>query len=191
MNYQTNLAIENYEFSGATTIAVPAMQLLGLKWNDTAAQGIIKDFPHEIQRCGENIILKVDVNGKTYSYTPEDISTVVISALKEMAEKTLKQKVTHVVMTAPAHFDDSRRDAIKAAAAKAGLKVLRLVNEPTATGVAYEFDRVNNERNFLVVDFGGRTLDISLLSVDQGVLEILETTSVRVGGKDFNKRVAN
>ena len=130
---------------------------------------------------------KVDIDGK--QYTPQDISAMVLSKMKETAESYLGEKVTQAVITVPAYFNDSQRQATKDAGRIAGLEVLRIINEPTAASLAYGLDKEENQK-ILVYDLGGGTFDVSILDIGDGVFEVLSTNgNTRLGGDDFDQRI--
>jgi len=130
---------------------------------------------------------KVDIDGK--QYTPQDISAMILSKMKETAESYLGEKVTQAVITVPAYFNDSQRQATKDAGRIAGLEVLRIINEPTAASLAYGLDKEENQK-ILVYDLGGGTFDVSILDIGDGVFEVLSTNgNTRLGGDDFDQRI--
>src|SRR5476649_613776 len=130
---------------------------------------------------------KVAIQGKEYS--PEEISAMILRKLKEDAEKYLGEKVTSAVITVPAYFNDSQRQATKNAGAIAGLEVMRIINEPTAAALAYGLDKKENE-TILVYDFGGGTFDISILEVGEGVVEVKSTNGdTHLGGDNIDQRI--
>ena len=130
---------------------------------------------------------KVSIDGK--QYTPQDISAMVLSKMKETAESYLGEKVTQAVITVPAYFNDSQRQATKDAGRIAGLEVLRIINEPTAASLAYGLDKEENQK-ILVYDLGGGTFDVSILDIGDGVFEVLSTNgNTRLGGDDFDQRI--
>ena len=132
---------------------------------------------------------KVDIDGK--SYTPQDISAMVLAKMKETAEAYLGETVTQAVITVPAYFNDSQRQATKDAGRIAGLEVLRIINEPTAASLAYGLDKDGNQK-ILVYDLGGGTFDVSILDIGDGVFEVLSTNgNTRLGGDDFDDRLIN
>ena len=130
---------------------------------------------------------KVNIDGK--QYTPQDISAMILSKMKETAESYLGEKVTQAVITVPAYFNDSQRQATKDAGRIAGLDVLRIINEPTAASLAYGLDKEENQK-ILVYDLGGGTFDVSILDIGDGVFEVLSTNgNTRLGGDDFDQRI--
>merc|ERR1712098_574613 len=136
--------------------------------------------------------IEVDYKCESKSFTPEEISAMVLTKMKETAESYLGHKVTHAVVTVPAYFNDNQRQATKDAGIIAGLNVLRIVNEPTAAAIAYGLDKTEGERQIIVYDLGGGTFDVSLLSIDRGVFEVLSTAGdTHLGGEDFDQRVIN
>ena len=130
---------------------------------------------------------KVSIDGK--QYTPQDISAMILSKMKETAESYLGEKVTEAVITVPAYFNDSQRQATKDAGRIAGLDVKRIINEPTAASLAYGLDKEENQK-ILVYDLGGGTFDVSILDIGDGVFEVLSTNgNTRLGGDDFDQRI--
>ena len=130
---------------------------------------------------------KVNIDGK--SFTPQEISAMVLQKLKTDAESYLGTKVTQAVITVPAYFTDSQRQATKDAGRIAGLEVLRIINEPTAAALSYGLDKENDQK-IMVYDLGGGTFDVSILEIGDGVIEVLATSgNNRLGGDDFDERV--
>jgi molecular chaperone DnaK len=146
----------------------------------------IKTVPYKVVR-GNNDLAAVEIGDKTY--TPPEISAMVLQKMKETAEEHLGQKVTKAVITVPAYFNDSQRQATKDAGRIAGLEVLRIINEPTAASLAYGLDKKSNEK-IAVFDLGGGTFDISILELGEGVFEVKSTNGdTHLGGDDFDQRI--
>ncbi|KAH6679346.1 dnaK-type molecular chaperone BiP [Halenospora varia] len=167
-------------------------RMIGRKFNDKDVQGDMKHFPFAVVEKDGKPNVKVDVNGSPKTFTPEEISAMILGKMKEVAESYLSHKVTHAVVTVPAYFNDNQRQATKDAGTIAGLNVLRIVNEPTAAAIAYGLDKTDKERQIIVYDLGGGTFDVSLLSIEKGVFEVLSTAGdTHLGGEDFDQRVIN
>ena len=131
---------------------------------------------------------KVNIEGDEFS--PQEISAMILQKLKSDAESYLGQKVTQAVITVPAYFSDSQRQATKDAGKIAGLEVLRIINEPTAAALAYGVDKDNTEQKIMVYDLGGGTFDVSILDIGDGVFEVLATSgNNKLGGDDFDERI--
>ncbi|KAG0645972.1 Immunoglobulin heavy chain-binding [Hyphodiscus hymeniophilus] len=167
-------------------------RMIGRKFSDKDVQGDMKHFPFEVVQKDGKPSVQVDVGGSPKVFTPEEISAMILGKMKEVAESYLGKKVTHAVVTVPAYFNDNQRQATKDAGIIAGLNVLRIVNEPTAAAIAYGLDKTEGERQIIVYDLGGGTFDVSLLSIDRGVFEVLSTAGdTHLGGEDFDQRVIN
>ncbi|RAK90363.1 dnaK-type molecular chaperone bipA [Aspergillus costaricaensis CBS 115574] len=165
-------------------------RLIGRKFDDKDVQKDAKHFPYKVVNKDGKPHVKVDVNQTPKTLTPEEVSAMVLGKMKEIAEGYLGKKVTHAVVTVPAYFNDAQRQATKDAGTIAGLNVLRVVNEPTAAAIAYGLDKTGDERQVIVYDLGGGTFDVSLLSIDNGVFEVLATAGdTHLGGEDFDQRV--
>jgi heat shock protein 5 len=166
--------------------------MIGRKYKDKDVQGDMKHFSFDVVEKEGKPSVRVEVNGAPKVFTPEEISAMILGKMKEVAEAYLGKKVTHAVATVPAYFNDNQRQATKDAGTIAGLNVLRIVNEPTAAAIAYGLDKTEGERQIIVYDLGGGTFDVSLLSIDRGVFEVLSTAGdTHLGGEDFDQRVIN
>jgi molecular chaperone DnaK (HSP70) len=157
-------------------------RLIGRNYNDATVQGDKKLFPYDIEKDkhGKPIVqlpkeLAGSANSKT-QFTPEEVSGMILRKMKETAEAYLGVPVKHAVVTVPAYFNDAQRQATKDAGTIAGLTVERVINEPTAAAIAYGLDKQDREENILVFDLGGGTFDVTLLSIDNGVFEVLATS---------------
>jgi len=172
-----------------------AKRLIGRKYADPAVQADAKLWPFKIRDQGTGKpVIDVDYKGKTKSFQPEEISSMVLTKMKETAEAYLGDKVPNAVITVPAYFNDAQRQATKDAGSIAGLNVLRIINEPTAAAIAYGLDKVTDqgERNVLIFDLGGGTFDVSLLSIEDGIFEVKATAGdTHLGGEDFDNRMVN
>ncbi|KAF5134542.1 Endoplasmic reticulum chaperone BiP [Metarhizium anisopliae] len=165
-------------------------RLIGRKFSDKNVQADLKHFPYKVVAEDGKPVVQVDVQGTPKTFTPEEVSAMILGKMKDVAESYLGKKVTHAVVTVPAYFNDAQRQATKDAGTIAGLNVLRVVNEPTAAAIAYGLDKTEGERHIVVYDLGGGTFDVSLLSIDQGVFEVLATAGdTHLGGEDFDQRV--
>jgi len=167
-----------------------AKRLMGRMWDDKSVQHDAQFFPFRLKNKGGKPKIVVQVKGEDREFTPEEISAMVLGKMKEIAEQYLGKKVTHAVVTVPAYFNDAQRQATKDAGVIAGLTVLRIINEPTAAAIAYGMDKKDGEKNILVFDLGGGTFDVSLLTIDNGVFEVVATNGdTHLGGEDFDQRV--
>ncbi|KZS89539.1 heat shock protein 70 [Sistotremastrum niveocremeum HHB9708] len=167
-----------------------AKRLIGRRFDDPEVKRDQKHWPFKIVDSGGKPNIQVKHRGDKKTFTPEEISAMVLGKMKETAEAYLGKKVTHAVVTVPAYFNDAQRQATKDAGIIAGLNVLRIINEPTAAAIAYGLDKKGGERQIIVYDLGGGTFDVSLLSIDDGVFEVLATAGdTHLGGEDFDNRV--
>ena len=167
-------------------------RMIGRKYSDKDVQGDMKHFPFKVVEKDGKPSVRVKVGGEDKTFTPEEVSAMILGKMKEVAESYLGKKVTHAVVTVPAYFNDNQRQATKDAGIIAGLNVLRIVNEPTAAAIAYGLDKTDGERQIIVYDLGGGTFDVSLLSIDRGVFEVLSTAGdTHLGGEDFDQRIIN
>jgi molecular chaperone DnaK len=163
-------------------------RLMGRKYTDSSVQNDIKWLPYTI-KSGRDGMADVEVSGKTY--TPQEISAMILQKIKADAEAYLGSKVSQAVITVPAYFDDSQRQATKQAGEIAGLEVMRIINEPTAAALAYGLDK-KNTHTIAVYDLGGGTFDISILELGEGVYEVKSTNGdTHLGGDDFDQEILN
>ncbi|RCN44760.1 putative chaperone protein DnaK [Ancylostoma caninum] len=167
-----------------------AKRLIGRDYQDKTVQDDIKLWPFKIVDKNNKPHVSLHVGKDTKQFTPEEISAMVLGKMKEIAESYLGKEVKHAVVTVPAYFNDAQRQATKDAGTIAGLNVVRIINEPTAAAIAYGLDKKEGERNILVFDLGGGTFDVSMLTIDNGVFEVLATNGdTHLGGEDFDQRV--
>jgi len=167
-----------------------AKRLIGREWTDSAVQHDIKYFPFKVVERSQKPHVELETQEGNKVFAAEEISAMVLVKMKETAEAYLGKKVTHAVVTVPAYFNDAQRQATKDAGAIAGLVVMRIINEPTAAAIAYGMDKKEGEKNVLVFDLGGGTFDVSLLTIDNGVFEVVATNGdTHLGGEDFDQRV--
>ncbi|KAG2006028.1 heat shock protein [Coprinopsis cinerea AmutBmut pab1-1] len=167
-----------------------AKRLIGRKLQDDEVQRDVKHWPFKVREKEGKPVISVKHKGETRDFTPEEISAMILGKMKETAEAYLGNKVTHAVVTVPAYFNDAQRQATKDAGTIAGLQVLRIINEPTAAAIAYGLNKKGGESQIIVYDLGGGTFDVSLLSIDDGVFEVLATAGdTHLGGEDFDNRI--
>merc|ERR1712033_158719 len=164
--------------------------MIGREFSDKTVQADIKFFPFKLVEKNTKPHIKVETSQGEKTFAAEEISAMVLVKMKETAEAYLGKKVTHAVVTVPAYFNDVQRQATKDAGVIAGMTVLRIINEPTAAAIAYGLDKKEGEKNVLVFDLGGGTFDVSLLTIDNGVFEVIATNGdTHLGGEDFDQRV--
>ena len=166
-----------------------AKRLIGRKFDDPTLQADIKNFPFKVVNDGNNKpIIQVNYKGEEKKYHPEEISSMVLVKMKETAQAYCGEEVSDAVITVPAYFNDSQRQATKDAGVIAGLNVLRIINEPTAAAIAYGLNNDRSlEKNVLIFDLGGGTFDVSLLNIEDGVFEVKATAGdTHLGGEDFD-----
>ena len=182
---QVSMNVENTVFD--------AKRLMGRDFNDPQVQSDLKHFSYKVVDNNGKPNIKVQYKYEEKTFTPEEISSMVLLKMKQTAEEYLGEKVTKAVVTVPAYFNDAQRRATKDAGTIAGLEILRIINEPTAAAIAYGLDKQDQvEKNVLIFDLGGGTFDVSLLSIEDGVFEVKATAGdTHLGGEDFDNRLVN
>merc|ERR1739842_283482 len=170
-----------------------AKRLIGRKFDDAIVQADMKHWPFEVISDGGKPKLQVEFKGEKKNFFPEEISSMVLNKMRDTAEAYLGSTVKDAVVTVPAYFNDSQRQATKDAGTISGLNVLRIINEPTAAAIAYGLDKkVGGERNVLIFDLGGGTFDVSLLTIEDGIFEVKATAGdTHLGGEDFDNRIVD
>jgi len=170
-----------------------AKRLLGRKFNDPSVQSDKKHWSFNVVNDNDKPKIQVEFKGQEKVFTPEEISSMVLTKMKDTAEAFLGETVTDAVITVPAYFNDAQRQATKDAGAIAGLNVLRIINEPTAAAIAYGLDKKGgSEKNILIFDLGGGTFDVSVLAIEDGIFEVKSTAGdTHLGGEDFDNRLVN
>lgn len=170
-----------------------AKRLIGRKFTDPSVQADLKHWPFKVvSSSGGTPLIEVEYKGETKKFKAEEISSMVLGKMKEVAEAYLGKEVKNAVITVPAYFNDSQRQATKDAGAISGLNVLRIINEPTAAAIAYGLDKKGAEKNVLIFDLGGGTFDVSLLTIEDGIFEVKATAGdTHLGGEDFDNRMVD
>ena len=171
-----------------------AKRLIGRRFSEPSTQSDLKHFPFKVvPEEGDKPVIEVEFKGEEKRFLPEEISSMVLVKMKEVAEAYLGETVTDAVITVPAYFNDAQRTATKDAGSIAGLNVLRIINEPTAAAIAYGLDKMSeNEKNILIFDLGGGTFDVSLLTLEEGIFEVKATAGdTHLGGEDFDNRLVS
>jgi heat shock protein 1/8 len=171
-----------------------AKRLIGRKFSEKQVQDDMKHWPFKVEQgTGDKPLISVDYKGETKKFHAEEISSMVLVKMKEIAEAYLSKTVKNAVITVPAYFNDSQRQATKDAGAISGLNVLRIINEPTAAAIAYGLDKKSSqEKNVLIFDLGGGTFDVSLLTIEEGIFEVKATNGhTHLGGEDFDNRLVD
>lgn len=169
-----------------------AKRLIGRKFDDQKIQDHIKHWPFKVVSKNDKPNIQITAKDKVSTFSPEEISAMVLVKMKETAEAFLGSTVTKAVITVPAYFNDAQRQATKDAGKIAGLDVLRIINEPTAAALAYGLDKKKGEQTILVYDLGGGTFDVSVLQIDDGFFEVKAVGgNVSLGGEDFDNRMVD
>lgn len=186
-------AAKNQVAMNPSNTVFDAKRLIGRRFDDTAVQSDMKHWPFDVINDGGKPKIQVEHKGETKTFFPEEISSMVLSKMKEISEAYLGKPVVNAVVTVPAYFNDSQRQATKDAGTIAGLNVLRIINEPTAAAIAYGLDKKGTgERNVLIFDLGGGTFDVSILTIEDGIFEVKSTAGdTHLGGEDFDNRMVN
>jgi len=186
-------AAKNQVAMNPTNTVFDAKRLIGRRFDDTTVQSDMKHWPFNVVNDGGKPKISVEYKGETKTFNPEEISSMVLLKMKETADAYLGTEIKDAVVTVPAYFNDSQRQATKDAGAICGLNVLLIINEPTAAAIAYGLDKkVGGERNVLIFDLGGGTFDVSILTIEDGIFEVKSTAGdTHLGGEDFDNRLVN
>lgn len=183
-------AAKNQATSNPKRTIYDVKRLIGRNFKDKEVQRDAKMVSYDVVDKKGKPYVQVEVNGEKKAFSPEEISAMILTKMKETAEAYLGKTVTHAVVTVPAYFNDAQRQATKDAGVIAGLTVERIINEPTAAAIAYGLDKKGGEHNILVFDLGGGTFDVSILTIDNGVFEVVSTAGdTHLGGEDFDHRI--
>jgi len=184
-------AAKNQASLDPTNTVYDAKRLIGRNFYDEHVQNDAKLWPFKITNKDGKPQIEVEVDGKPKGFAPEEISSMVLTKMRKIAEGYLGQSVTNAVVTCPAYFNDQQRASTKDAGSIAALKVLRVINEPTAAALAYGLDKKDqDEQNILVFDLGGGTFDVTVLTIERGVFEVASTNGdTHLGGEDFDQRI--
>jgi len=177
-----------------TNTIFDAKRLIGRKFDDSTVQADMKHWPFNVIDNASKPKLQVEYQNETKTFTPEEISAMILTKMKETAEAYLGTDVKDAVITVPAYFNDSQRQATKDAGVISGLNVLRIINEPTAAAIAYGLDKKKgaSECNVLIFDLGGGTFDVSILTIEEGIFEVKSTAGdTHLGGEDFDNRMVD
>ncbi|XP_066463174.1 heat shock cognate 71 kDa protein-like [Eleutherodactylus coqui] len=186
-------AAKNQVAMNPTNTVFDAKRLIGRRFDDAVVQADMKHWPFTVINDGGRPKVQVDYKGETKTFYAEEISSMVLTKMKEISEAYLGKTINNAVVTVPAYFNDSQRQATKDAGTISGLNVLRIINEPTAAAIAYGLDKkVGGERNVLIFDLGGGTFDVSILTIEDGIFEVKSTAGdTHLGGEDFDNRMVN
>jgi len=187
-------AAKNQSSRNPTNTVFDAKRLIGRKFTDSIVQADMKLWPFAVKEGSQGRpVIEVSFKGETRQFFPEEISSMVLTKMKTTAESYIGETVKQAVVTVPAYFNDSQRQATKDAGRIAELDVLRIINEPTAAAIAYGLDKSSDEeKNVLIFDLGGGTFDVSLLTIDDGVFEVMATAGdTHLGGEDFDNNLVD
>ena len=181
---------KNQQAQNPTRTVYVVKRLIGRNFNDKEVQRDMKYLSYKVVDKAGKPYVSVETPAGKKTMSPEEISAMVLVKMKEVAEAYIGREVKHAVVTVPAYFNDAQRQATKDAGMIAGLDVLRIINEPTAAAIAYGMDKKSGEKNIVVFDLGGGTFDVSLLTIDNGVFEVVSTAGdTHLGGEDFDQRL--
>ena len=185
-------AAKNQIAMNPTNTIFDAKRLIGRRFDDHVVQDDIKHWPFKVINKDGKPVFEVQSKGETKQFYPEEISSMVLTKMKETAEAYLGQPVKDAVVTVPAYFSDAQRQATKDAGTIAGLNIIRIINEPTAAALAYGLDKPATSVNVLIFDLGGGTFDCSVLNIDDGIFEVQSTNgNNHLGGEDFDNRMVS
>ncbi|GJP76604.1 hypothetical protein CLOP_g7023 [Closterium sp. NIES-67] len=189
-------AAKNQVAMNPTNTVFDAKRLIGRRFSDPTVQADMKHWPFKVfSGPGDKPTIEVQYKGESKQFAAEEVSSVVLTKMKEIAEAFLGKKIKDAVVTVPAYFNDSQRQATKDAGVIAGLNVMRIINEPTAAAIAYGLDKKasrKGENNVLIFDLGGGTFDVSILSIEEGIFEVKATAGdTHLGGEDFDNRLVS
>ena len=186
-------AAKNQVAMNPTNTVFDAKRLIGRKFNDPTVAADCKHWPFAVVNQDGRPKIQVEFKGEKKTFYAEEVSSMVLTKMRETAEAYLGKTINDVVITVPAYFNDSQRQATKDAGTIAGLNVLRIINEPTAAAIAYGLDKkVGTERNVLIFDLGGGTFDVSVLTIEDGIFEVKSTSGdTHLGGEDFDSRMVD
>ena len=187
------IAAKNSLTSNPTNTVYDAKRMIGREFSDSKLQEDMKHFSFSVVNRQSKPKISVTFKNEPKEFTPEEISAMILTKMKETAEAFIGQEVKNAVITVPAYFNDSQRQATKDAGMIAGLNVLRIINEPTAAAIAYGLDKMADKaKNVLIFDFGGGTHDVSLLTIEDGIFEVKATAGdTHLGGEDIDSRLVN
>merc|ERR1719189_2847052 len=188
-------AAKNQVAMNPTNTIFDAKRLIGRQYQDSTVQSDMKHWPFQVTNAGGKPRLQVEYKAEEKTFSPEEVSSMVLTRMKETAEAYLGTEVRDAVVTVPAYFNDSQRQATKDAGAIAGLNIIRIINEPTAAAIAYGLDKKKSstgESNVLIFDLGGGTFDVSILNTDNGIFEVKATAGdTHLGGEDFDNKLVD
>jgi len=186
-------AAKNQVAMNPSNTVFDAKRLIGRRFEDQCVHSDMRHWPFDVVDDSGKPKIQVEYKGEQKTFYPEEISSMVLNKMKETAEAYLGTTIQNAVVTVPAYFNDSQRQATKDAGTISGMNVLRIINEPTAAAIAYGLDKkVGGERNVLIFDLGGGTFDVSILTIEDGIFEVKSTAGdTHLGGEDFDNRMVN